>query len=940
MTLRALRRIVARRRAVPLLVGLSLLFPVPEVNAGKGDKVSGDLSRMHRDYVRHIRGGERAASFAVPNPAVRVADGFVVVDATAVDDAVGLQRAMEALGLRRGARAGRLVSGRFPLAHIDDLADLPGLRFARPAYAIANAGETTSQGDAAARADEARSRFGIDGAGIKVGTLSDSYDCIGGATDDQAADDLPMDVDVVQEIDDCTDATDEGRAMMQIVHDLAPGSSQAFHTAFGGQADFANGIRELAGAGAEVIVDDVIYLAEPMFQDGIVARAVDDVAAAGVAYFSSAGNSGRDAYDVPFEPSGVSGELGELHDFGGGDTRQTIEVPGNATLQLALQWDSPHASAGGSTGADNDVDAFLYDDAGTKVAESIGDNIGGDPVEVISYTNPSSSTVAAELAIELFSGPAPGTLKYVIFSGGTIAEHVTDSSTLYGHANAAGAEAVGASAFFYTPAFGTDPPLLNPFSSAGPTPILFDASGDRFTEPVVRKKPEIVCVDGGNTTFFGRDSGADEDDFPNFFGTSAAAPHAAAIAALMLDHKPGLSNVDIFAALEATAIDMETAGFDDDSGYGLCHAEAALAAVSTGQIAVSRTATPSAVDEPGDSVDFAIRVDNVGSLDVSLESLQDGLYGDLDGRGDCAVPQAIPSGDFYECGVTATVSGNAGDSATATVTATADDSSGTTVEAVDAATVSIADVLPGINAQLSAGSASVLAPGQEVAFSVRVDNTSVEPVQLSALQDDLIGDLGGQGDCSLPQSIAVGGFYECGFTAPVTGSAGTSRTNRLDATASDDEGNVAAGDGAATVDVVAPRADLAVSVQDVGDPVRIGQLLEYRVTVINNGPERVTGTILTSDLPAGLSPSSTSGCAEDPDGVATCSLGTLQSGGTSLVTIRADTDSAATGTVSLSATVSAEDDYEETAPGDESASEATDIIEPVILFADGFEKRP
>ena len=93
--------------------------------------------------------------------------------------------------------------------------------------------------------------------------------------------------------------------MMQIIHDGAPGAGQAFHTAFGGQADFALGIQELAGCpvgsepgctpggvAADVIVDDVIYFSEPMFQDGIIAQAVDHVAGAGVSYFSSAGNYG------------------------------------------------------------------------------------------------------------------------------------------------------------------------------------------------------------------------------------------------------------------------------------------------------------------------------------------------------------------------------------------------------------------------------------------------------------------------------------------------------------------------------------------------------------------------------------------------------------------------------------------------------------------------
>ena len=73
---------------------------------------------------------------------------------------------------------------------------------------------------------------------------------------------------------------------MEIIHDVAPGASQAFHTAFEGQASFAQGIIDLADAGAKVINDDVIYFAEPLYQDGIVAQAVDQVKARGVAYFS------------------------------------------------------------------------------------------------------------------------------------------------------------------------------------------------------------------------------------------------------------------------------------------------------------------------------------------------------------------------------------------------------------------------------------------------------------------------------------------------------------------------------------------------------------------------------------------------------------------------------------------------------------------------------
>jgi hypothetical protein len=75
----------------------------------------------------------------------------------------------------------------------------------------------------------------------------------------------------------CPTAIDEGRAMMQLITDLAPGADQAFHTAFGGQAAFAQGILDLANAGCRIIVDDILYLAEPMFQDGIIAQTVNAV---------------------------------------------------------------------------------------------------------------------------------------------------------------------------------------------------------------------------------------------------------------------------------------------------------------------------------------------------------------------------------------------------------------------------------------------------------------------------------------------------------------------------------------------------------------------------------------------------------------------------------------------------------------------------------------
>jgi hypothetical protein len=558
----------------PLEVALRAGGSIDPAIAARARRLDTALLVLAEEVRRFDAANAPRARFRSSLPHLRVRDQGVTIDAVAEDgDAASLQASLEAIGLTQASTFGRVVSGRLPLRRIDDLGMLHGLRLARVAALRTRAGLVTSQGDVAMRADAARAARTVDGSGVTVGVLSDSYDCLGGAATDVASGDLPGSVAVLVDATTlgCGSSTDEGRAMLQLVHDLAPGAALAFHTAVGGTAGFANGILALRRtAGARVIVDDLLYYAEPMFQDGPIAQAVDTAVAEGAAYFSSAGNIAAQSYDSAFRQV-----QGSRHDFDPGTgvtTRLPVTIPANASVVLVLQWDDPFASVSGPPGADSDLDLRLYTASGTLVAAAATVNVGGDPVEVLGITNGATVT-DYRLAIDRRAGPVPGRLKLVWFGSFTAQQFVTGGSTVYGHANAAGARAVGAAYYQRTPAFGVSPPLLETFSSRGGTPILFDSAGVQIAE-LTRAKPELVAADGGDTTFFGFDT--DGNGRPNFLGTSAAAPHAAAVAALALDLAPGATPARLYGALQDSAIDMEVAGFDVASGLGLVDAAGAL----------------------------------------------------------------------------------------------------------------------------------------------------------------------------------------------------------------------------------------------------------------------------------------------------------------------------------------------------------------------------
>ena len=316
-------------------------------------------------------------------------------------------------------------------------------------------------------------------------------------------------------------------------------------------------------------------------------------------------------------PSGPNaGELLLNFDASGATTATSLPVtipalfPGEF-VALIVEWDQPYVTgAPNSGGATSSINVCVSGAPGgdqidfmnvTAAVACTGPNATGvDPVQLLIIGNSAAAkaSTAAEtlnVSIALANAHAPGLIKLALDGDGaavSINAFATNSPTIQGHPSAAGAMAVGAAFYFRTPGCATTPAVLESFSSAGGDPILFGPNGARLATPQMRQKPDFVGPDGVNDTFLGfsletyglpgntlnTSIAACQNDasYPNFFGTSAAGPHAAAAAALIWQANRALTAAQIDTALESSALVMG-AGLNNDSGYGFIQTDAALA---------------------------------------------------------------------------------------------------------------------------------------------------------------------------------------------------------------------------------------------------------------------------------------------------------------------------------------------------------------------------
>ncbi len=623
--------------------------------------------------------------------ALRVGDDGVArgyrVDVVLEGDAPGISSQLEAAGASVhgvSARYGR-ASISVPGASVARaIARIDAVEMMYPEYGfVTSVGSVDSRAPKALRVDGGRTNEGFRTAdGERVGILSDSFARTSGVVDSntttdgtlidragnrdpvilekskpQDSDDLPDKVELRRD-DAASPLSDEGAAMAVLVHDMARDAAISFHTVGNNVAVFAQGIDELCtprasgGAGASVVVDDVLFFRELMYQRGPIAQAAEDCVARGTPFLSAAGNAADNGFRRDFAdidsgttetaPSttndGISDRVNaldtaDLHDWGGDAADDpgyvAVRIPEGGVVRAALQWNQPALSVpdNGSNGPRIDLDLLVLDapDAsdssnlrtsnGTQVSsfndqdyELAGE--GADPFEFVGIRNPpngsgeitvylavdhwggnidtipQNSTTDLEFRLVLFESSGDAAIQYVDFDGGP------GDSTMYGHSTGAGVVSLGAVPWFDTAAFD---PTFNPTTETDPEsftakggqlPIQFARDGAFLGEQTTRLHPRLAAVDGNNTTFFGQSlnlGGAfgEPDTFPNFFGTSAAAPNAAAVVAGVQGYSAEpLAPSKVESLIRSEAIDITgqraASGVDDVTGVGLIDAQATL----------------------------------------------------------------------------------------------------------------------------------------------------------------------------------------------------------------------------------------------------------------------------------------------------------------------------------------------------------------------------
>ncbi len=409
---------------------------------------------------------------------------------------------------------------------------------------VVNTGSALTEGDGIHNADDVRSIYGAAGQNIKIGIISDGVTSRATA---QASGDLPADGSGLTVLDNSIGG-EEGTAMLEIVHDIVPDAELYFHSCGNNTVAFNSAITDLVNAGCDIVCDDIGWLTQPAFYDGTVAQHVESILNDNnVIYVSSAGNAGASHYQGQFYNDGS-----DYHDFSEGSVFNNdlrIGMSTNTSVRIVLHWNDEDGAS------DNDYDLFLLNSSDTVVESSEDSQSGsGTPVEFISFDTDGTNDGTYKIRVLNYSATGNEEIEVFIYGNSGVSiygDNISPVDAIFGHPAVENAVAVGAIR-------ASDPGNndIEYFSSQGPVTISTDPSSS-----TMRSKPDICGIDGVAITGSG--------GFPNpFYGTSASAPHIAALMGQLWSAKPELTGDEVRDEFLQNAVDLGTAGFDYVYGNG------------------------------------------------------------------------------------------------------------------------------------------------------------------------------------------------------------------------------------------------------------------------------------------------------------------------------------------------------------------------------------
>lgn len=399
-----------------------------------------------------------------------------------------------------------------------------------------------TEGDVLHKSDLVRAdNEGSSGSGIKIGVISDGVDHIQDSINKGA---LPSNVKIVSN----EYGGDEGTAMLEILHAVAPDSQLYFNDCGTNKIAFNQAVDNLVEEGCNIIVDDITWITDPFFEDGIIGKHIKDVVdKTGICYVTSAGNFAENHYRGKFYNDGYNS-----HDFSLGESSSKsmyVSIEPGESVKIVLQWDDEFGNS------KNDYDLFVRDENGSIVASS-GNNQegkGSDPLEYIFYTNDTDKVIEGQIDIVNYGGKAEDKNLEMYIYGNNKKINVVESDSIFGHAALSEVITVGAINV-------NNSNKVESFSSQGPISYL---------NGVERNKPDICGASGVSVTGSG-------NFHSTFHGTSASAPHIAGIAALLWSKDKELTNIELKNTITSTAKDIEMEGYDNVAGYGVADALSAF----------------------------------------------------------------------------------------------------------------------------------------------------------------------------------------------------------------------------------------------------------------------------------------------------------------------------------------------------------------------------